>query len=174
ALPWAIAATLVRPNEKVLSISGDGGFLFSAMELETAVRLKSHLVHMIWTDGTYDMVGTQEVQKYGRASGVTFGPIDPVKYAEAFGAKGLVIRAPEDIAPVLKQAFDAEGPVLIGVPVDYRDNHKLFEKVRENSLISCSRPEQAVAPAPRCRRCQRLALRPARTRRGASHPREIE
>ena len=107
---------------------------------------------MIWTDGPYDMVGTQEVQKYGRVSGVTFGPIDPVKYAEAFGAKGLVIRAPEDIAPVLKQAFDAEGPVLIGVPVDYRDNHKLFEKVRENSLISCSRPEQAVAPAPRCRR----------------------
>jgi acetolactate synthase-1/2/3 large subunit len=38
ALPWAIAATLVRPAEKVLSISGDGGFLFSAMELETAVR----------------------------------------------------------------------------------------------------------------------------------------
>ena len=40
ALPWAIAATLVRPAEKVLSISGDGGFLFSAMELETAVRLR--------------------------------------------------------------------------------------------------------------------------------------
>ena len=152
ALPWAIAATLVRPNEKVLSISGDGGFLFSAMELETAVRLQSHLVHMIWTDGTYDMVGTQEVQKYGRVSGVTFGPIDPVKYAEAFGAKGLMIRSPEDIAPVLKQAFDAEGPVLIGVPVDYRDNHKLFENVRENSLISCRRPVRAVAPAPRRRR----------------------
>ena len=152
ALPWAIAATLVRPNEKVLSISGDGGFLFSAMELETAVRLKSHLVHMIWTDGTYDMVGTQEVQKYGRVSGVTFGPIDPVKYAEAFGANGLVIRSPEDIAPVLKQAFDAEGPVLIGVPVDYRDNHKLFENVQENSLISCRRPVRPVAPAPRRRR----------------------
>jgi acetolactate synthase-1/2/3 large subunit len=52
AMPWAIAATLVRPGEKVLSISGDGGFLFSAMELETAVRLKSNLVHMIWVDGT--------------------------------------------------------------------------------------------------------------------------
>jgi acetolactate synthase-1/2/3 large subunit len=60
ALPWAIAATLVRPSEKVLSISGDGGFLFSAMELETAVRLQSHLVHMIWIDGTYDMVAVQE------------------------------------------------------------------------------------------------------------------
>ncbi|WP_429273112.1 thiamine pyrophosphate-dependent enzyme [Paraburkholderia sp. EB58] len=47
ALPWAIAATLVRPTEKVISISGDGGFLFSSMELETAVRLKSNLVHMV-------------------------------------------------------------------------------------------------------------------------------
>ena len=52
ALPWAIASTIVRPQEKVLSISGDGGFLFSANELETAVRLNSHLVHMIWIDGT--------------------------------------------------------------------------------------------------------------------------
>jgi acetolactate synthase-1/2/3 large subunit len=60
ALPWAIAASLVRPHEKVLLISGDGGFLFSANELETAVRLKAHIVHMIWIDGTYDMVAAQE------------------------------------------------------------------------------------------------------------------
>ena len=62
ALPWAIAATLVRPAEKVVSISGDGGFLFSGMELETAVRLQSHLVHMIWIDGTL---------QHGRRSGRT-------------------------------------------------------------------------------------------------------
>src|SRR5216683_5445277 len=91
ALPWAIAATLVRPQEKVLSISGDGGFLFSANELETAVRLKSHLVHMIWIDGTYDMVAVQERLKYKRTSGIDFGPVDPIKYAEAFGATGLRI-----------------------------------------------------------------------------------
>jgi thiamine pyrophosphate-dependent acetolactate synthase large subunit-like protein len=64
ALPWGIASCLVRPHEKTLSISGDGGFLFSAMELETAVRLKLNLVHMVWTDGTYDMVGVQERAKY--------------------------------------------------------------------------------------------------------------
>jgi Thiamine pyrophosphate-requiring enzymes [acetolactate synthase, pyruvate dehydrogenase (cytochrome), glyoxylate carboligase, phosphonopyruvate decarboxylase] len=78
----------VRPNEKVLSISGDGGFLFSAMELETAVRLKSNFVHMIWIDGTYDMVRVQEIIKYGRGSGVELGPYDPVLYAKAFGAPG--------------------------------------------------------------------------------------
>ena len=58
-LPWAIAASLVRPSEKVISVSGDGGFLFSAMELETAVRLKSNLVHLVWIDGFYDIVDIQ-------------------------------------------------------------------------------------------------------------------
>jgi acetolactate synthase-1/2/3 large subunit len=134
ALPWAIAATLVRPAEKVLSISGDGGFLFSAMELETAVRLQSNLVHMIWIDGTYDMVAVQEEQKYGRPSGTKFGPVDPVKYAEAFGARGFMIESPDQITSVLKRAFDTPGPVLIGVHVDYRDNHKLFEQVNERSV----------------------------------------
>ncbi|WP_339561130.1 thiamine pyrophosphate-dependent enzyme, partial [Pseudomonas sp. EA_65y_Pfl1_P113] len=69
ALPWGIAASIVRPSEKVLSVSGDGGFLFSGMELETAVRLKSNLVHMIWIDGSYNMVAAQEELKYGRHSG---------------------------------------------------------------------------------------------------------
>ncbi len=134
AMPWAIAATLVRPGEKVLSISGDGGFLFSAMELETAVRLKCNLVHMIWIDGTYDMVAVQEIQKYGRASGTDFGPIDYVKYAEAFGATGLMIRTAEEIRSVLTKAFDTPGPVLVGIHVDYRDNHTLFEMIHEGSL----------------------------------------
>ena len=135
ALPWAIAATIVRPAEKVLSISGDGGFLFSANELETAVRLNSHLVHMIWIDGHYDMVGVQEQIKYGRTSAVDFGPVDYVKYAEAFGARGLEIREPDDIAPTLKKAFDTPGPVLVGVQVDYRDNAKLFEDVHEDAIL---------------------------------------
>src|ERR1700730_10232788 len=101
-----------RPAEKILSISGDGGFLYSAMELETAVRLKANLVHMVWIDGTYDMVATQERLKYGRASGTDFGPIDYIKYAEAFGATGLMINTPGDVAPMLKKAFDTPGPVI--------------------------------------------------------------
>jgi acetolactate synthase I/II/III large subunit len=135
ALPWGIASCLVRPGEKTLSISGDGGFLFSAMELETAVRLKLNLVHMVWIDGTYDMVAVQARAKYGRPSGVDFGPVDVVKYAEAFGATGLLISAPEQIAPQLRRAFETPGPVLIGINVDYRDNHELFEKVHKHILI---------------------------------------
>ena len=134
ALPWAIAGALVRPAEKILSISGDGGFLYSAMELETAVRLKVNIVHMVWIDGTYDMVAVQEKLKYGRTSGIDFGPTDYVKYAEAFGAVGLMINTPDDIAPVMKRAFDTSGPVIVGVHVDYRDNHRLFEMIKGDSI----------------------------------------
>jgi acetolactate synthase-1/2/3 large subunit len=135
ALPWAIAASIGRPQEKVLSISGDGGFLFSGNELETAVRLKSNLVHMIWIDGSYDMVGAQEQLKYGRTSGVKLGPVDTVKYAEAFGAKGLSIQSADEIAPTLHKAFDTPGPVLVGVHVDYSESVKLFEQAHESSIL---------------------------------------
>jgi len=135
ALPWGIASCIVRPNEKTLSISGDGGFLFSAMELETAVRLKLNLVHMIWIDGTYDMVAVQEEAKYDRKSGVMFGGVDVVKYAAAFGAVGMMIDSPDQISPVLRRAFEIPGPVLIGIRVDYRDNHLLFEAARERLLV---------------------------------------
>jgi acetolactate synthase I/II/III large subunit len=135
ALPWAIAAAIVRPSEKIFSISGDGGFLYSAMELETAVRLNVNLVHLIWVDGTYDMVATQQRLSFGRTSGVDFGPIDYVKYAEAYGAHGMMIKTPDEIAPVMKKAFDMAGPVIVGVHVDYTDNHKLFEMVRGDSIL---------------------------------------
>ena len=133
-LPWAIAACLVRPGDKVIAISGDGGFLFSAMELETAVRLKCNLVHLVWIDGAYDMVRFQEMAKYGRASGVEFGPVDVVPFAEAFGAKGLKIESADQIAHTLKRALAMEGPVVVGIPVDYRDNHRLMEIVHPNVL----------------------------------------
>jgi acetolactate synthase I/II/III large subunit len=134
ALPWGIAGALVRPSERILSISGDGGFLYSAMELETAVRLRANLVHMVWIDGTYDMVATQEKLKYGRTSGIDFGPIDYIKYAEAFGATGLMINTPDDVAPAMKKAFDTPGPVIVGVHVDYRDNHQLFEMIKGDNI----------------------------------------
>ena len=134
ALPWAIAACLVRPREKVISVSGDGGFLFSAMELETAVRLKCNFVHLVLSDGAYNMVEIQQVAKYGRSSGVKFGPIDVVKYAEAFGAKGFAVDHPDQLAPVLDKALRMAGPVLVSVPLDYRENYKLMEVVHPKAL----------------------------------------
>lgn len=135
ALPWAIAACLARPKDKVLSVSGDGGFLFSGQELETAVRLNCNLVHMIWNDGTYNMVAFQEQMKYGRTSGIQLGPFDVVKYAEAFGAKGFRINSPEEIATTLKKAMALPGPVLIDIPVDYSDNIKLGQTLHSDIIF---------------------------------------
>lgn len=131
ALPWAISAALLRPNTKVISVSGDGGFLFLAQELETAVRLHLPIVHIIWNDGKYNMVEFQEEMKYGRSSGVDFGPVDFVKYAESFGAKGYRVDSKDSFEETLKQALiDAEnGPVLIDVPIDYKDNVTLGETI---------------------------------------------
>jgi acetolactate synthase-1/2/3 large subunit len=135
ALPWGIAACLAEPGRKVLSVSGDGGFLFSAVELETAVRLKCNLVHLVWIDGSYNMVGIQQVAAYGRDSGVHFGPVDLVKFAESMGAQGLMIRTADEIDPVLRKAMAMEGPVLVGVHVDYRDNPGLMAAMHEDVII---------------------------------------
>lgn len=133
-LPWVIAASLVQPSEKVISVSGDGGFLFSAMELETAVQLNYNFVHIVWMHGFYGMVGIQQMPKYGRLSGVTSGPVDIVRFAEAFGPKRLRIEHPDEITSTLKHSLEMQGPVIVGVPVDHRDNHCVMEIVHPEVL----------------------------------------
>lgn len=129
ALPWAISAALVRPNTQIFSISGDGGFLFSAQELETAVRLKQKIIHLIWNDGSYNMVEFQEEMKYNRSAGVHFGPVDFVKYAEAFGAKGLRATTKAELAAAIQEGLATEGPVIIDIPINYADNQKLGQTI---------------------------------------------
>ncbi len=134
ALPWAISAALVRPNTQIVSVSGDGGFLFSSQDLETAVRLGLNIVHIIWNDGHYDMVKFQEELKYGKSAGVNFGSVDFVKYAESFGATGLRVEKAQDLEKVLDQAFATEGPVVVDIPVYYSDNKELGKQILEDQL----------------------------------------
>ncbi|HDL6886893.1 TPA: acetolactate synthase AlsS [Yersinia enterocolitica] len=135
ALPWAIAAALVNPQQKVVSVSGDGGFMQSSMELETAVRLKSNLLHIIWVDNGYNMVEIQERKKYHRSSGVSFGPIDFKMYAESFGAKGFAVESADELTVKLHQAMDTQGPAVIAIPVDYSDNYRLMEELNISQLL---------------------------------------
>ncbi|SHO56751.1 acetolactate synthase AlsS [Vibrio quintilis] len=136
ALPWGIGASLLNPGQKVISVSGDGGFMQSSMELETAVRLKSNIVHIIWVDNGYNMVAIQELKKYQRHACVDFGPIDFKAYADSFGAKGMAVTEPSMLMPVLREAMEAEGPVVVAIPVDYKDNHKLMAPRKVGSLDS--------------------------------------
>ncbi|CAI2692079.1 acetolactate synthase AlsS [Apilactobacillus apinorum] len=134
SLPWAIGAALTNPDQPVISISGDGGFLFSGQELETAVRLKLNIIQLIWVDGYYDMVKFQEVAKYGHDAGVKFGYVDYVKYAESFGATGIRANDVDQLDDALKQASEVEGPVIIEIPVDYKDNIELKTKLIPNEF----------------------------------------
>lgn len=126
-LPWAIAVNFACPEQKVVSISGDGGFLFSAMELETAVREGAHFVHFIWRDGAYNMVLEQEMMKYHRKSGVDFGQVHIPDFAKSFGAIGLELTHPDQFQELYQEAMQSNRPVLVDVPIDYSDNLSLFE-----------------------------------------------
>jgi len=135
ALPWAIGAWLVDPSRKVVSVSGDGGFLQSSMELETAVRLKANILHIIWVDNAYNMVAIQEEKKYQRVSGVNFGPVDFKAYAEAFGAAGFSVNSAAELEPTLRRAMDVEGPAVVAVPVDYSDNPLLMGQLHLSQIL---------------------------------------
>jgi acetolactate synthase I/II/III large subunit len=134
ALPWAIAACLARPGTPVVSVSGDGGFLFSAQELETATRLGLSFTHIVLRDNGYDMVGFQEVLKYGRKSGVQLGDYDIVSYAASFGAHGYRVNTLEEFGATLRHALAEEGPSLIDVPVDYSRNTELAAHLHDDTF----------------------------------------
>lgn len=129
ALPWAISAKMCHPNHRVISISGDGGFLFSAMELETAVREKVKFIHFIWSDGHYNMVQEQQLMKYHRDSGVKLGTLDIPSFARGFGAIGYNLVDPSSFQELYAEALERPEPVLINVPIDYSENMPLFETV---------------------------------------------
>lgn len=134
SIPWAIALSLLYPNERVLSSSGDGGLLFTAMELETAVRIGAKFVHVVWDSHSYDMVDFQEVAHYGENAGVKLGNYDVVQFAESFGCKGYSIKSPEELPKVFEEAFKSDVPALIHVPVDYSLNMRLMQDVVQDYL----------------------------------------
>ncbi|HYZ69197.1 MAG TPA: acetolactate synthase AlsS [Mycobacterium sp.] len=131
ALPWAMAASMVRPGTQVVSVSGDGGFLFSAQELETATRLGLSFTHVIMRDNSYDMVAFQESLKYGRTSGVSLGDYDITQYAGAFGATGIRVNSIDEFENAFKQSLSDPGITIIDVPVDYTRNTALFDQLHD-------------------------------------------
>jgi acetolactate synthase-1/2/3 large subunit len=134
ALPWAMAAALVRPGTPVVSVSGDGGFLFSAQELETATRLGLSFTHVIMRDNTYNMVAFQEELKYGRTSGVQLGDYDIVHYAAAFGAQGVRVSSLTEFEDAFTRSLAEPGVTIIDVRVDYSRNTELFAELHDGVL----------------------------------------
>jgi acetolactate synthase I/II/III large subunit len=128
-IPWAMAASLTYPAKKVVAVVGDGGFLYSSMELETAVRSKLNITVLIFRDGAYNMVAFQQKLIYGRTSGTDFGNPDLVKYAESFGCVGMRVQKPDELVPVLRKALETPGMVVVDIPTDYSKNVEIGEHV---------------------------------------------
>jgi len=129
ALPGAIAAKLVYPERRVLAACGDGGFLMTVPELETAVRAKANFVSLIFEDSGYGVIRWKQLKRYGRTAYVNFGNPNFTALAESFGCRGYRVTAAQELEPILEDAFRQSVPAVVACPVDYGENLRLTEKL---------------------------------------------
>ena len=134
ALPGAIAASMVYPERQILAICGDAGFLMNVQEMETAKRYNSNLVVMVWEDHAYGLIAWKQQAHFGRHTDLSFGNPNWMQLATSFGWSGHQANNSVDILPVLEKALAEQGPSLVVVPIDYRENDLLTERLGE---ISC-------------------------------------
>jgi len=129
SLPGAIAAKLVHPERKVVALCGDGGFLMNSQELETAKRIGANVTVVVWRDDGYGLIDWKQRNEFGRPFGVEFGNPDFVAFAESFGIAGFRPASAADLLPTLRRALDVDGPALVEIPIDYRENLRLTEQL---------------------------------------------
>ena len=126
-LASAMAAKLVSPERRVMAICGDGGFMMNSQDLETSVRLGLDLVVLLLRDDAYGFIRWKQTGMGFEDYGMEFGNPDFVKYAEAYGARGLRLGADDRLIDVLQEAFDLGGTVLVDCPIDYSENARLSD-----------------------------------------------
>ena len=129
ALPGAIAAGLVKPDKHILAICGDAGFMMNVQEMETAKRLNVNIVVMVWEDNSYGLIAWKQQNEFGHHTDLHFGNPDWMQLAQAFGWHGHHAKNSRDLKGILESAFKESGPSLIVVPIDYRENVKLTERL---------------------------------------------
>jgi len=135
AIPGAIAAKLVAPHRKVVAVTGDGGFMMNSQELETALRIGTPFVTIIFNDGGYGLIEWKQQNQFGESNFIKFGNPDFVKLAESMGLKGYRIQAATDFVPMLKQALADDCPAVIDCPIDYRENLRFSQRSGD---LSCA------------------------------------
>jgi len=134
ALPGAIAADIVHPDRRILGIAGDAGFLMNVQEMETARRINSNIVMLVWEDNEYGLIAWKQESHFGHHTDLAFGNPDWIKLADSFGWNGHFVSDSADFATTLDSAFEEAGPSLVVVPIDYRENALLTNKLGE---ITC-------------------------------------
>jgi acetolactate synthase I/II/III large subunit len=128
AIPGAIAAKLVYPNKKIVAVTGDGGFMMNCQELETAKRVKTPFVTLIFNDNGYGLIEWKQINQFGHSSYINFTNPDFVKFAESMGLKGYRVESAYDLIPILKEALAQDVPAVIDCPVDYQENIRFTKK----------------------------------------------
>ena len=128
AIPGAMAAKLVHPEQKVVAVTGDGGFMMNCQELETALRVNTPFVTLIFNDNGYGLIEWKQINQFGHSTSIKFGNPDFVKFAESMGLKGYRIESAADLIPTLKEALAQDVPAVIDCPVDYRENLRFSQK----------------------------------------------
>ncbi len=131
ALPGAIAAKIVHPERNIVAISGDGGFLMNCQEMETAARLGTNIVAIVWEDGGYGLISWKQDTQFGHHTPLEFSNPDWVQMAQSFGWEGVRIENSVDLKPALQQSFKNTKPTLIVLPIDYRENPILTKRLGE-------------------------------------------
>lgn len=128
ALPGAIAAKLVLPQKNIVVMTGDGGFLMNAQEIETAVRLKLPIIVIVWIDDDLNLISLKEKHEFGKSVFTKFGNPDFVQLAQSFGAIGYHVKSTQEFSEILEKAkLEKEKPVIIGIDVDYSRNSVLLD-----------------------------------------------
>ena len=125
ALPGAISARLAAPGRRILAAVGDGAFLMSAQELETAMREHIGLTVLIWQDDAFGLIKWKMQLELGRDMATDLTNPDFVQFAESFGARGYRVQAAADLRPMLEEALASDTVSVITCPVDYRENLRL-------------------------------------------------
>lgn len=117
AFPTALGAKVAAPNRQVISLSGDGGFMYALPDLATAVQYGINVVAVVFADGAFGASNNDQRTRYhGRVVGTNLRNPSFVQVAEAFGAKGIKAE-PHGLANALQEAFDANQPTVIEVPI---------------------------------------------------------
>jgi acetolactate synthase I/II/III large subunit len=118
-LPAAIGAKLAHPDRPVVSLSGDGGFLMTVQELETAVRLRLPIVALVFNNNMYGTIRMHQERRYPhRTIGTDLGNPDLVALAASFGAFGALVTGDAQFPDVLREALAEDRPAVIEIRTD--------------------------------------------------------
>ena len=115
--PLALGAKVGQPDHAVVSVSGDGGFLYNAQEMSTAMSYKINAIHVVFNDDAYGNVARDLDEAWGGHYGSMLHNPDFMKLADAFGVHGIRAKDPLEVGRLVADAVQMDRPVLIEVPV---------------------------------------------------------